>query len=335
MIRIASRHILSGETITSLDSVCFRDYILERGLAHEVDVYGPKIKESKDLSYVVGEIEDLNDYDIVFCHSSPVNFWGGNVGPYTVKAAERLARYKGQVIHVVNDPRIPAVNWCAKIEGIGAEIASEDVWAMRESMKEYDLCLFSGRDYETWAKHAGGEQAYITQCPHDFTDFFKYVASKSCKRLPILEPHTAEFDLIYYGAKRGGSRQKKLRRYNMKGLFVVGFDVGPPSESRGSVEHPALPYHVRRARASLIIGDEDHDGQWATMRLYEAPYWGVLSFIDLSYDPNKLYYSDRGVQLWCYVNGPEDIRSKLDDLREQPQIYRDLVAAQRKQWGIE
>ena len=94
------------------------------------------------------------------------------------------------------------------------------------------------------------------------------------------------------------------------------------------------------AKASLIVGDDEHDGQWATMRLYEAPYWGVLSFIDRAYDPKYLYYGelsqDAGqMRDLCYVRNGEEMRENLKAILEIPGLYQRLVRAQRAQWGIE
>ena len=211
MIRIQSRHIMDKSNITSLDSWYFREYVMDRGLVHDCKVYGPKIREAKELEWY-DEFTDLNEFDTVFVHSSPVNFFGGKCGEYTLQAAELLAEYEGPVIHVINDPRIPVVSFVHKIHAQFPELIDEEYcdW-MNDQLLHRSHVMFSGRNYKDWIEAKPFGAIRLPQLPgHDFSDFFEYIARRHLAPWDIKNPENTMFDVAYYGDPRGGSRKRKV-----------------------------------------------------------------------------------------------------------------------------
>ena len=86
-----------------------------------------------------------------------------------------------------------------------------------------------------------------------------------------------------------------------------------------------LEYYLGQSKLSLVIGDEIHNDNFFTYRLFENAIYGCLSVIWEPYDSEHLYFP--GIPQF-YVNSTEDIVKLLQWLDEDPKRYTECLKIQ-------
>ena len=331
---VGQRPILDSKSVRSLDLIYLREWLLLK-IGGEIDFIGPKIRESKNLDYVV-PIEEVGEYDRIFVYASQPNFFGGKTSADTVQTAQWLASTASDITHVVVDPAIPAVNFGQIL--FDRDMEADGHALTQTEAEDYGIahsgidCLFAGRNYSEWQKSQNDFQKKLPQS--DLTRFEDFFAFSTWQRWAeftdyLEEVEEFEYDISYYGSKRGGYRTRRLKQF-LEGTncLMIGAEYPwlPTANCFKKVQNPCLPEMLQKAMCSLIVGDEEHNQYWDTVRVYELPMWGIISTIDEAFDPDYRIYPDIPE---CYVSGKAQLDYVLSRLTREPEFHDRILFAQR------
>lgn len=307
-----------------LEAMFFKKMMEEKGV--QVDVVGEKNRNTKDLDFYIDyKSTDFSEYGAVIIQLSTPNFFGGQMGNHCEKICDDLAKYEGRIYMLINDPRIPPMNY--------ADVIFKRFNKCKESVKEWDRIiqnatyLFPGRDIK---KFLGWEPKSWMQVDW-FTYIFKQRFTESSEfdiNAPADPSIVKEWDLVYYGDKRGSFRENQLRKYfpkDTKNLLIGYSSSAVPGEFIKKLKHDELMKKLDTVKVSLITGDEEHLNNVMTYRLFETLASNCLAAIQIEYDPEKKIIQDPVLRELLYVSSQDDIKKLIDAYSP------DLIDRQRKE----
>lgn len=307
-----------------LEAMFFKQMMEEKGAT--VDVVGSKNRNTKDLDFYIDyEDTDFSEYGAVIIQLSTPNFFGGKMGKHCEKICNDLANYKGNVYMLVNDPRIPPINY--------AEVISNRFDLCTDSIQPWNniianaTYLFSGKNIE---KFLGWEPNYWKE-----VDWFSYIFKERFTQSEEFDIFAEaddtiekEYDLVYFGDKRGSFRENQLRKYfppDTNNLLVGYKSDKVPGEFIKKLKHDDLMAQLDKVKVSFITGDEEHMDNVTTYRFYETLASNCLAAIQIEYDPDKKLIQDPVLRDLLYVESQEDVKRLIDAYSS------DLINRQRKE----
>ena len=96
------------------------------------------------------------------------------------------------------------------------------------------------------------------------------------------------------------------------------------------VKHIDLPEYINNSFWNLVIWDKWHNSNRITYRWFEWILCNTVNFIDIEYDLEKNYYQNELLREYCYVNSWEDIKNKIEKIKEQ-WLYETIIELQHKE----
>ncbi len=290
-----------------LEAMFFKKMMEEKGA--QVDVVGYKNRNVKDLDFYIDYNDtDFSEYGAVMIQLSTANFFGGQMGEHCEKICNDLAKYKGKIYMLVNDPRIPPINY-AKVISDRFGLCTESVESWDRIIKEATY-LFSGKDI---SKFLGWQPDHWMQVDW-FTYIFKHRFTQD-DSIDILTPTRGdiekEWDLVYYGDKRGSFRENQIRKYFPKDTnnLLIGYKSDKvPATFMKKLQHSDLMKELDKVKVSLITGDDEHLDNVATYRFYETLASNCLAAIQIEYDPEKRLIQDPVLRDILYVRNQDDVK---------------------------
>lgn len=293
-----------------LEAMFFKKMMEDRG--GDVQVVGKKNRNTKDLDFYIDYTEtDFSEFDVVVIQLSTPNFFGGKMGEHCEKICNDLAKFKGKIFMLVNDPRIPPLNY-AEIISKRFDLCNESVDAWNNII-ENATYLFSGSKIE---KFLGWEPKNWKHVDW-FTYIFKHRFTTDNKFDIYSEAQEVEkeWDLVYFGDKRGSFRENQLRKYfpeDTKNLKIGYKSDKVPGEFMKKLTHDDLMQTLDKVKVSFITGDEEHLDNVTTYRFYETLASNCLAAIQIEYDPEKKLIQDPVLRDLLYVESKEDIKRLID-----------------------
>lgn len=307
MKKVAITSVLANLTYNDknhrgLEAMFFKKLMEEKGA--EVDIVGKKNRNTKDLDFYIDyEQTDFSEYGAVIIQLSTPNFFGGLLGEHCEKICNDLANYSGKIYLLVNDPRILPLNY-AEIISNRFNICTDSIEAW-SNILENATYLFPGSKIEK----------YLGFIPKNWkqVDWFTYIFKHRFPNLDnglsiILEK---EWDLVYYGDKRGSFRENQLRKYfpTDTNNLLIGYKSNKvPAEFIKKLKHNDLMTKLGTAKVSLITGDEEHLDNVTTYRFYETLASNCLAAIQIEYDPHKKLIKDPVLRKLLYVENQNDVK---------------------------
>lgn len=316
MKKIAITSVLANLTYNDknhrgLEAMFFK-HMME-GNGGTVDVVGKKNRNTEDFDFYIDYTEtDFSEYDVVVIQLSTPNFFGGQMGEHCEKICNDLAKFKGKIYMLVNDPRIPPLNY--------AEIISKRFNLCNDSVEPWNniienaTYLFPGKDIK---KFLGWQPKNWKQ-----VDWFTYIFKQrftSDSKFDIFkeaEYIEKEWDLVYFGDKRGSFRENQLRKYfpeDTKNLKIGYKSDKVPGEFIKKLKHDELMQTLDKVKVSLITADEEHLDNVTTYRFYETLASNCLAAIQIEYDPEKKLIQDPVLKDLLYVESKEDIKKLISE----------------------
>ena len=286
-----------------LEAMFIKKMMEEKGA--QVDVVGYKNRNTKDLDFYINYTDtDFSEYGAVILQLSTANFFGGVMGEHCEKICNDLANYRGKIYMLVNDPRIPPINY-AKIISDRFQLCTQSVdkW---DSIIQTATYLFSGKDV---SKYLGWQPQN-----HLHVDWFTYIFKHRFESVDldlIKEDVEKKWDLVYYGDKRGSFRENQIRKYfptDTQNLLIGYKSDRVQAEFMKKLEHGELMKTLDLVKVSLITGDEEHLDNVKTYRLYETLASNCLAAIQIEYDPNREIIQDPVLRDLLYVSSQDDIK---------------------------
>ena len=295
-----------------LEAMFFKKMMEDRGA--KVDVVGYKNRNVKDLDFYIDFNDtDFSEYGAVIIQLSTANFFGGQMGEHCEKICNDLANYKGKVYMLVNDPRIPPINY-ARVISDRFSLCTQSVEAWDRIIKEATY-LFSGRDVSKFLGWEPDNWMHVDW----FTYIFKHRFTQD-ESIDLLTPTSSDiektWDLVYYGDKRGSFRENQIRKYFPKDTnnLLIGYKSDKiPATFMKKLQHSDLMQELDRVKVSLITGDEEHLNNVTTYRFYETLASSCLAAIQIEYDPDRRLIEDPVLRDLLYVRNQEDVKRLISE----------------------
>jgi hypothetical protein len=295
------------------------------------DVIRTKGKKYSKYSFVQDTFEvNINQYEKIYIQGTPVNFMGGQYSKHSTTIISLLGDFNGEVVWLLNDPMIVPHNPCGNFKRFDVHFDSKTVDAW-DDIVENGTYSFGGKSVE---KFIGWQPKNVV---HDdlFVMIFKRKFGEQVDRYVDID--SKEYDTVYYGALREGTRRKVVRKY-MSGRsaflnnLLIGYkDPKCDAEFIKRVKHNDLLNYVGKSLFSLIVGDDTHNDNIATFRLYETLASDTLCAIDLSYDPNAELIQDPELKKFCYFSDAADLAGSISLLELNEELYNELLSRQKKE----
>ncbi len=307
MKKVAITSVLANLTYNDknhrgLEAMFFKKLMEEKGA--KVDVIGKKNRNTKDLDFYIDYKQtDFSEYGAVIIQLSTPNFFGGKLGEHCEKICNDLANYSGKIYLLINDPRIPPLNY-AEIISNRFNLCTDSIKAWTDIL-ENAIYLFPGSKIE---KYLGFIPKNWKQVDW-FTYIFKHRFSNLNNGLSTI--HEKEWDLVYYGDKRGSYRENQLRKYfpTDTNNLLIGYKSNKvPAEFIKKLKHNDLMTKLGTAKVSLITGDEEHLDNVTTYRFYETLASNCLAAIQIEYDPQRKLIQDPVLKKLLYVENQNDVK---------------------------
>lgn len=308
-MKIAFTRIMANVIVEPINPVGLEVYYYTSKLTNEGhDVYyvGSKGRANKDNNKYINYTDtDFSEFDEVYIQLTNCNFFGGAIGKHTLKCTLDLANFNGKINVLVTDPQIPIFNYAKAIKDRFKfeEIQDHDIdkW---NYIIENSTYIFPGKDIN---KFFGWTPKNVVNF-----DFFKEIFKLKYNNYTHVEnTDHKEYDLVYYGANRSGSRNKIIKHFyksNTNNVFI-GCDKIDKNVTclKKMKQHDVIDFLNKNVKVSLIVGDKEHLDNVITFRLYEVMMTNCLAAIHIDYDPNKEIITDPELREILYVSGPEDI----------------------------
>lgn len=286
----------------------------------EVLMFGKKGRTNQHLDFFY-DVSNISNFDIksVIIQLAPANFFGGKYSDYSLDTIAELAILfeKGDIIFNIlpTDPRIKPLN-PAKIMYERFNLCGNfiDTW---ERIINESTYLFPGKDISKFYNKDMNVNIYKL-------DWFAYIFKKGVEFSEYIDDTEKEFDIIYYGDKRGSYRNNRIKTlmpYSTKNL-LLGYKEPKITYAKfeNKVNHSELFKTLNKCKVSLVIGDKEHEDNVATFRFYEALSSSALAAIDINYDPNKELIKNNRLKELLYVSNMNDVK-RLSGLYSKELIY--------------
>lgn len=313
-----SNNITNFKTVSSGETIYIKK-VLEI-LEHKVDIIS---KTSGEYTKAFEEVENINWYDKLLVINGAINFFGGKENPIIINNYKLMAKFKKGIDYLLTDLRLPFKQLWPAIEKRDWGYTKEDVWVysdVRIISQSHNINMIKEMMPDLPVVYFPLER-YILLFPNEYTP-------------PLIK----ETDVIYGGSFRSGNRLKKMMKY----FFDTRYEVelfGNIKESQfnhmqyqnapkftGKVPMSDIIEKNSTAYATLIIGDNNYDGNMLTLRVWEALLSDAVILIDDDFDPeHKIMGED-----WFYVKNKVDVAIKVEYLKMRDKTRQNIINYQHK-----
>ena len=368
LIKLGCRFSLNSKSKTGgvQEAISIIDMLNTSGI--QVDVYDKILKDDEPSTntllniYNIDRIETglfddplpyyetVNDqgYDALIVLNGNVTYFGGEDRPHETKKLIILNEFKGKVFYIIGDfnlilknseKSLLAKKWVRSYDGHKLATDRDDIIYISQG-KNTELLL------NNINKSSSNSTVHVKEVRYFPIEKFPWFAMEYGKF-----NENPEFDLIYGGNFRGGSREADMIKF----LYGYPEDVkvrvfGAISESQfnkskvkdlrapdfNSKSYDYLTYckELNKSKAIMIIGDgRDKLYNKTAARVFESVKMGLVLFIDESLDPNKTVFKNEELNTFCYVNSKEDVIEKLNKLNDI-KFRKHIVDLERKDLDV-
>lgn len=332
IMRLTQRISIESGGHTSVESLMFREYLLHREGFDEV-YFCDKIVRNNADNYLDIFKTNLNDYDVVYLMNSPANFFGGVIKQDCLEKFKKISEYNGKLLYVLNDPKLYFVDVVKK--AMEKKLVSEQLYNnFLERIKKMRV-IFTGSNYELYKRYFINRSNFFDLEFEKNIPLFEFTFINYNFNKNVLSFNTEKnIDLVYYGDTRGGYRDKKLKQYFDNDILTTK-TIGLKQDFKNNIKldkvrNDLLSNEMQSCYGSLVIGDKEHNDNWITYRFFEGILAKIIIFIDIEYDPHKRYLDNPILKKLCYVSGPDDIKVKLQWIKEN-NYYEKVIELQTKE----
>ena len=323
-----------------------RKYILEELGRTTCDIITPILDRDKKLHlpnyYKDIDTINMNNYDEIFIFNSILhNFIGGLIPDVTIKTIKALLRFDGDVWYYLDDPDFGykdianLIKTRPKLKFGKESITEKELDEFTKKVSPRINVVWVGLDYEKYktVKHKYSLQphkkwAQILQAPYIFL-----------KKQEIYKDYhfDREFDVMYYG-KYKSDRVKLLNSYfkneNTLSKYWLGYDPGTNYNvnllNEKGIKRNLLIDELCRSYSTLVIGSKAHNGNLVSPRYLECMSSDIISFIHYEYDDGSII-KDPYLRDMIIVKNIKEYKNKLNMIKKSEKLFREIVAAQRKE----
>lgn len=363
IVSLGTRISLDSTNVRSVDLVYMREYLLNVIGREQVDFISRRSRKEAGIDYFKDTREvDFNDYDEIYIYNASFNPFGGLFKDEALDTFEQLYSFNGDVIYFLVDPKMPAMDFSGflrardknKTYTFGSDskerdykryIEPEIVDGWTDKVWKRMKIAYGGIDYskycKIWNDKLKGKVSYKTLNEDaewfNFWIFEYYAVNEELDlKLKNYEKIDNPYELVYFGNNRQNERNKIIKAFfdipEFKKYFI-GFD--PELENTDTekyVKHEELfKLMGEKCLATLVVGDDLHNGNERTPRYFEAMLLDVVAFIRIDYDPEKKYIKNEFLRDFVYVSTKEELKERIEQIKNDPSLYRKIVDLERKE----
>ena len=364
IVCLGTRISLSSNNVRSVDLHYMREYLLNVLGREQVDFISRKSKKEADMEYFKDTHDvDFNDYDEIYIYNASFNPFGGLFKSEALDTFEQLYDYNGDIYWFLVDPKMPAMDFSLFLKGrdkkgeyiFGCDVAKDnkrhidpeivDNW--REKVWKRMKVAYGGIDYKKYVKLWNGSlkdkaKGSFRELNED-TEWFNFwifeyysVNEELELKLKNYEKSADAYDLVYFGNNRQNERNKVIKKfYDIPEFkkYCIGFDPGlENTDVEKYVKHEELFRLLgENCLATLVVGDNLHNGNERTPRFFEAMLLDIVAFINLDFDPEKRYVKDEFLRDFIYVSSKEELKERIEKIKTDPELYKRIVELERKE----
>ena len=354
-----TRIALESKNVRSVDLVYIREYLMNVLGREQVDYVSMKTKKEEGLDYYkdVREV-NLNDYDEVYIYNCTLNPFGGVFKWHSLQVFVDLYKYTEDIYYILLDPKMPAVDFAKYLKNrdkdktytfkadndsgefkIDPEVLdnwTEKVWNRMGT-------AYGGIDYEKyvsmWNQKTKGKITELNKNVDWFNMWlFEYYAvnEELDLKLKNYDKIAEPYDLVYFGNNRQNERNKVIKRlYDIPEFkkYCIGFDPElANTDVDDYVRHDELfPLIGEKCLATVVVGDNLHNGNERTPRFFEAMLLDVVAFINIEFDPQKRYVKDEFLKSFIYISNKEELKNRINQIKADKDLYKKIVELERKE----
>ena len=143
-----------------------------------------------------------------------------------------------------------------------------------------------------------------------------------------------QYDVVYYGDRRGSYRESQLRKYmpiSDNNLFIGYKSTKINIPFIKKQKHHDLMQTLNQCKVSIVLGDKEHENNVVTFRFYETLSSNCLAAIPIEYDPNKELIQDEILKNLLYVKSQKDVLNLVNNysdelIKRQHNEYRRIIS---------
>ena len=364
IVSLGTRISLSSDNVRSVDLKFMREYLLNVLGREQVDYISKRTKKEAGLDYFKDTTEtDFNDYDEIYIYNASFNPFGGLFKDEALDTFEKLYTFNGDVIYFIIDPKLAPMDFAGflrarnkkgdyifgtdvKVRDFKRHIDPEIVEGWTEKVWKRMKIAFDGQDYEKYCKMWNSSSPKIKgtyKWLNEDTEWFnmwiaEYYAINERLELKLkdYEKVADPYDLVYFGNNRQNERNKVIKElYDIPEFkkYCIGFDPQlANTDSEKYVDHDELFKLIgEKCLATVVVGDNTHNGNIRTARFFETMLLDVAAFIYIKYDPTKSYVKNEFLKEFIYVSSKSELKEKIEKIKNDKELYKKIVELERKE----
>ena len=321
----------------------------------QVDYVSKKLRKEADLEYFKdAEFTDFNDYDEIYIYNASLNPFGGLFKHEALVTFEKLYSFNGDIYYFQIDPKMPNIDFAKFLQGRnkdGSYIFGCDLKALDFKYKINPEILnnWTEKVYEDHERYCNMWNGYLKKKEtnpktlNENVEWFSmliaeyYAVNEDLdNKLTNYNKIDNPYELVYFGNNRQNERNKIIKSlYDIPEYkkFFIGFDPNMSNtDFMGYVKHDELFKTMgEKCLATVVIGDNLHNGNIKSARFFESMLLDVVAFIYTAYDPNKTYIQSEWLKDFIYISSKEELKTKIDKIKNNPELYKKIVEAERQE----
>ena len=328
VIKLGARLADAGTSGGSGEALAILKMLVDGGA--EVHAYSKFLKKDSSIPGVIKHqiIEYKNNsipnnHDALVVINGNINFFGGEEDTEQILNYKFINKFKGPIFYAMCDPNltlkqiwssIQKKEWSSNWNREDIEIIRKDIVYLSQP---YDL-----KAVKDLIKNIKIEIADVQHFPFHLFPLMHEPDFRSGEQI---------VDLIYGGTFRGGKREAKMIKYyfghqsissEMFGkIELKHFKKMLPEEQPTfgkAVQYNQFTEKMKEGLATCIIGDKWYEGRDINQRIYEGILAGVITFIDLEFDPErKVFAKNKKLQNFLYVSSRQELEEKIIMLKNK------------------
>jgi hypothetical protein len=312
---------------------------------HEVEIFTWMTNGDKEVHGIkIRSIDEHFDkidgkFDSMFVFNGNLNFYGGEEKPFQLNTYRAIHRFNsGPIFYFFTDPLTPYVpdawpmiekrSWGSKYPKEELDISHKKMILISagKDMKKVESCLSNLNKSASIDFPIAAHTLALFRRRELFNSMFKTT------------------DLIYGGSYRSGNRADKMIKFYFdlpKDISVEMFgkisaeDFG---KKINGIRTPIFSDQIRLEKffdkmstglTSVIIGDNWYENNWLTPRFFESIISNNVTFVDIDYDPEKLwFFENEELSNFCYVSSREEAVEKIRKVKNDDDFAEKIVNMQ-------
>lgn len=359
IICYGTRITLDSKNVRSVDLVYIREYLMNILGREQVDYVSLKTQREDDIDYFKDlRYVNLNDYDEVYIYNSAVHPFGGIFKWCSLQIFVDLYSFKGDIYYILLDPKMPPVDFSkylkyrdknktyifnADNESGKFKIDPEVLDNWTEKVWNRMNVAYAGFDYEKylslWNKRNIMKILKLNDNVGWFNMWlFEYYAVNEELELKLKNYNKIDnpYDLVYFGNNRQNERNRVIKRlYDIPEFkkYCIGFDPElDNTEVDSYVCHDELFRLIgEKCLATVVVGDNLHNGNERTPRFFEAMLLDVVAFINIDFDHEKRYVKNDFLKDFIYISTKEELKDRIKKIKSDKELYKKIVELERKE----